>query len=101
MRRLPPCAVHARSRNLCALCFRLSRGTRRLARRRAEAKSQRAGQVELAAEAITTKHTARDMQDYRGDNPDLPVGKQTADGEFVGYSKIRRETPESQHVSHQ
>jgi hypothetical protein len=57
--------------------------------------------VELAAAAITTEHAGRDMQHYRSDDPDLPMGKQPADGEFVGHAEIGRQPPESQHVSHQ
>ena len=70
---------------------RLMRGIGRLLRRRAEAESQRAGQVELAAAAITIEHSGRNVQHYRGDDPNLPVGKQPA-GSRIPWSR-RDPTP--------
>jgi hypothetical protein len=57
--------------------------------------------VELAAAAVTIEHSGRDVQRYRGDDPDLPMGEQPADRKFVGYAEIRRQAPEAQHVGHQ
>src|ERR1700681_1114464 len=56
--------------------------------------------MKLTASAVASEHRSRDLQCHGGHNPDLPVGKETVDREFLGHADIRRQAPEAQHISH-
>jgi hypothetical protein len=57
--------------------------------------------VKIPAAAIAIENRGRNVQADASHNPELPVGKQAADRELLGHADIRRQAPESHHVSHE